>query len=50
MKYFLMEDNDQFILYTWYHGLSWQGDARSQDLVRHGIDLIILENSATERL
>ena len=52
LKSFSVEDKDLLILYTQYHGCWWPGDARSQAINNHGIDLICLEycSFSTSRL
>ena len=45
MKSYLMEDKDPFILYCQYHGCWCPGDTRRQGISRHGIDLVILEET-----
>ena len=41
MKSYLMEDKVLFILHTQYHGCWWPGNARSQGINSHGIDLCL---------
>ena len=43
MKSILVEDKEQFILHIQWHGWGWPGDARSQDIISHGVDFIIQE-------
>ena len=39
-KSLLLEDRDPFIMYIHYHCCWWPGDARSQGISNHGIDLV----------
>ena len=45
LKSSLLEDRDPFMLQSQYHGCWWPGDARSQDINNHGIDLVRSEYS-----
>ena len=45
LKSFLMEDEDLFMLHNQYHCCWWPGDARSQVINSHGIDLVLPEYS-----
>ena len=40
LKTFIMEDNDRLILHSHYHDYRWPGDARSEDIGSHEIDLV----------
>ena len=40
LKSVIVEDKDLFDLYSQYHGCWWPGDARSQVISIHGIDLV----------
>ena len=39
LKFCLMEDKDAFVPHSQYCGCGWLGDARSQGIISHGIDL-----------
>ena len=43
MKSFFIEDKDLFVLLSQYRGCWWPGDARSQGISSHGIDLVLSE-------
>ena len=45
-KSFLRVDKDLFILHSQYHGCWWPGDARSQGISNHDIDLFLSEYSS----
>ena len=45
LKPIVMEDKDPYIPHGWYHCCWWPGDARSQGISSHGIDLVLLEYS-----
>ena len=47
VKSVVLEDTDPFILHIQYHGCWCPGDARSQGINSHGIDLVILESSVS---
>ena len=42
LKSFFMEINNPFILHSLYHGCWWPGNARSQGISIHGIDLPVV--------
>ena len=46
LKPFLMEYKDLFIQHSQYHGCWWPGDARSQVISSHGIDLVPMDYSS----
>ena len=41
LKYFLVGYKDRFIIYGQHHDCWWTGDARSQGVSSHGIDLVL---------
>ena len=44
LKSSLLNDKKLVILHSQYHGCWWPGEARSQGISRHGIDLALTQN------